>query len=157
MEGSSLWTNPTTFLLDHPQGYFVNHIILRLQRAYVAGQLKIDGLLPAGRPRAGGRPVEAVMNEEHDMMRAGGSVYPAGPKVTRREFDDAKKLAPVDSAGRYLCWEFFCYAGCKLSPAECLAANKRVHEMPKFKAVPPVLRLVFNRLGGVRTKKSKPL
>ena len=30
LEGHPLWTNPTTFLLDHPQGYFVNHIILRL-------------------------------------------------------------------------------------------------------------------------------
>ena len=39
------------------------------------------------------------MNEEHEVPRVGGAVYPAGPKVSRREFEDAKKLAPVDSKG----------------------------------------------------------
>ena len=82
---------------------------------------------------AGGRPVEAVMNEEHEVLRVGGSIYPAGPKITRREFDEAKKLAPVDTSGRLYCWDFMCYAGCKLAPADCLAQNKRIHEMPAMK------------------------
>ena len=97
------------------------------------------------------------MNEEHEVPRVGGAVYPAGPQVTRREFEDAKKLAPVDSKGQLLCWDFMCYAGCRLSPPECAQRNQRVHEMPNLKSIPPVLKLVFNRLGGMRTKNSRPL
>ncbi len=63
LEGQPLWTNPTTFLLEHPQGYFVNHIILRLQRAYADGQLKMDGILPSGRSKSGGRQIEDLMSE----------------------------------------------------------------------------------------------
>ena len=94
-EGKPLWTCPTTFLLDHPKGFFVNHVILRLQRAYVDGQLKFEGLVPTGRSRAGGK-VDDVMNEPHTPARAGGSLYPAGPKVTEAEFKEAKRMAAVD-------------------------------------------------------------
>ena len=90
-----MWTCPTTFLLDHPKGFFVNHVILRLQRAYVDGQLKFEGLVPTGRSRAGGK-VDEVMNETHASTRAGGSLYPAGPKISEAEFKEAKRLAPVD-------------------------------------------------------------
>ncbi len=84
-------------------------------------------------------------------------MYPAGPKLSKRDFDEAKKLAPVDDQGRPYCWEFICYAGCKLSDVECLRVNSRVHAMPQHKTIPAVLRLAYNRLGGLRTKKSKPL
>ena len=117
----------------------------------------MDGILPSGRSKAGGRQIEDLMSERHDSLRAGGAVYPAGPRLSKSEFQNAQKLAPVDDKGRPHCWDFMCYSGCKLSDVECLRVNGRVHTMAAHKSIPPPLRLAYNRLGGLRTKKSEPL
>ena len=55
------------------------------------------------------------------------------------------------------CWDYLCYAGCRFSAEDCLKQNKRIHGEPKLKDTPPILLLVWNRLGGRRTKNSRPL
>eukprot|EP00438_Fugacium_kawagutii_P035496 Skav226807 [mRNA] locus=scaffold2056:134273:145141:- [translate_table: standard] len=147
-EGKPPLSLPRTFDLHHPEGWFMQEVLPRIERRQerLLWRLTWEGGPKPRGANAGGQ----------DALRAGAGEEERptlktlfGPKLTPEETNRAKERAPVNKENKLLCWGFLSHSGC--TQQNC----QRAHENLKgtFEALDPAVQMQLLRRGGLRRMK----
>ena len=147
--GSAPLQLPNTFDLEHPDGWFMQEVLPRINRRQerLLWKMTWEG---TGKTRGSGQPAGGA-----ESGHAGGDDKTSrtllGPKLTPEETARAKDRAPVDKEGKLLCWGYITHAGCNLG--NCQRAHE--HLRGTFEALDPAVRMQLLRRGGLKRMKAE--
>ena len=164
-DGRPRWEFPTTFLMEHPAGFWQSIAVPRLEEKVSMNTWKTFLGMKPKRPTAGG-------NEEWDIAllanapttRIHDTEYPAAQPLTEAEQEERRNHRPKSLVdGRFLCWDFASHAGCRCPADSCPLGE---HEVIKMKGLRPLIMMQLARRGVIwlgrkysrrtRTVTSKP-
>ena len=153
-DGRSRWEYPTTFLMEHPTGYWQFIAVPLLEEKVSRSTWKAFlGVVPK-RLDAGGRDEQQAEITQSDS-RVPDSDYPAGQPLSETEQKACRNHRPKSlSDGKYLCWNFPSHAGCR-SPGNIFPRGK--HEIIKTAGLHTLIQMQLARRGGhLAGKKIQP-
>ena len=153
-DGRSRWEYPTTFLMEHPTGYWQCIAVPRLEEKVSRSTWKAFlGAVPKRLAAGGGEENQAEIIPSDS--RVPDSDYPAGQPLSETEQKACRNHRPKSlSDGKYLCWDFSSHAGCR-SPGGICPRGK--HEITKTAGLHTLIQMQLARRGGhLAGKKIQP-
>ena len=141
-DGRSRWEFPTTFLMDHPAGFWLSIAVPRLEEKVSRSSWETF-LAPNRRTTAGGDETSTITGDNHE--RIPDSSYPAGQPLTEIEQRTCRNHRPKSATGgEFLCWDFSCHAGCRSTAGNCPRGK---HEIIKATGLHPLIQMQLVRRG----------
>ena len=154
-DGRSRWEYPTTFLMEHPAGFWQSIAVPRLEEKVPRSTWQTFLGLRPKRPTEGGNEEELGDTQDAQAVRLPNSECPAGHPLTDAEHRACRnRRHKSTSDGRYRFWDFSSHAGCR-RPADSCPRGKR--EIIKVQGLHPLILMQLPRRGGhLAGKKIQP-
>ena len=151
-QGLPRWEFPTTWLMDHPTGYWLAVAIPKMEEKISKSAWKAVLHQQVKPLRAAGETPAPDITAATSLQGNGKStLYPAGMPLRPDEIKRARGHRPKSlTTGESLCWDFSTHAGCSNPEGSCARGR---HEIIKTRGLHLLIRMHLARRGGRKSEK----